>query len=137
MEEEYICEYCGDPSDSVDHVIPQSLLKTIHGSGDQMLMRLYMTKTVNCCRDCNSVLGNKAYWTIAQRRNYIKGKLVSRFKHILKSPTWTLEEMAELGYGLRDFVATKKCQKDRILERLAYKLPKDSKYNKLIKSLSV
>lgn len=60
--------------------------------------------TVPCCKECNSVLGNKLFETVQGRAKYIATSLKTRYKKVLSAPVWTADEMAEIGPDLRSSI---------------------------------
>lgn len=83
----------------MDHVVPYSWdnvkeRKKKAGSAGRGLK-------VPCCRDCNTLLGNRLLHTIAERRAYIAEQLTRRAPKIIE---WSNTELDELGPGLRGMV---------------------------------
>ena len=113
-----VCYYCGEPADSVDHVIPQVVLKVLDPMDrDYCVRRIW---EVAACRDCNSVLGTKLFPTIRKRVSYLKGRLRSRYKRLLVAPRWEDWETMELGDNLRSYVEAAQLRKRIVLSRLAW-----------------
>ena len=109
----YDCHYCGAPADTKDHIVPVSYLlngrpKKPKGVGE----------TVDCCRECNSLLGAKALFTIEERAHEIAQCLTRRHKRELNAPVWTDEEIAELGDSLQKSVKAKQFLRTEVLERI-------------------
>lgn len=108
------CTYCGEPADSLDHVIPQSMSDN----------RRYDKKVcVPCCRDCNSTLGAVPFTTVGTRAAYLNGKYKTRFKRVLDYPDWDEDELAEMGYNMRKQIKQGQLAKAtaiRILEHTEY-----------------
>lgn len=98
LKTEYTCEYCGLVADTVDHVPPVSIRPVLVGLG---LDSMYPFVVVRACRQCNSTLGDRALWTVEQRRDYIKSWLQRRYKKYLNLPDWTDAELNALEYSLR------------------------------------
>lgn len=102
------CYYCGRPADSVDHVIPQVLIRQLEILGDtetwQQLYKRHKVKVVPSCKDCNHVLGPKYFSTLAERKAYVKKRLRQRKRNILQTPDWSDGELKELGPELRGYV---------------------------------
>ena len=95
------CYYCGVPADTIDHVPPRSYRQFI--SCHPILSAKYKFQEVNACRECNSVLGAKALWTLSERKDYIK-RYLKRTYGKDKFIEWSNEELDELGYSLRTLV---------------------------------
>ena len=107
------CHYCGAPADTKDHIIPISYLRNsrpnaARGIGD----------TVDCCRECNNLLGAKALFSIEERAHEIAECLTRRYKKELNAPIWTDEEIEELGPSLQKSIKAKQFLRDEILERI-------------------
>jgi 5-methylcytosine-specific restriction endonuclease McrA len=119
------CTYCGLPADTEDHIVPMSLLARIEGlSTDvraEILAELPMLIRVYACRQCNSVLGNRVYRGIVDRRDAVKDYLRRKHKRLLKSPDWTDEEIDQLGYTLRDHVKNRMELKKVVKARLSWR----------------
>lgn len=99
-ERNYLCFYCGEMASERDHVIPHSL--TSH------TIRLWSgCDTVQCCRECNSLLGNKIFGRMAERVAEL-AKLFHK-KHKLGTGfiEWSDDELNELGYSLKSYIAGK------------------------------
>lgn len=90
------CAYCGDPSQSLDHVIPLSY-ETVERSRD-------IGPKVYCCLSCNSVLRNLFFTTFDERCVYIRNRMERRAKAIL----WTDAEIKTLDHSLQRYVERKR-----------------------------
>src|SRR5262245_41797174 len=117
------CKYCGMPATSVDHVVPQSLLEVQRlamGAIDwrQMIQARFLT--VPCCHECNSVLGNRVYPTLADRKAAIKKRLRRKYARLLSSPRWVDSELDDLGPGMRGYVSRHRVKREEIEQRLAW-----------------
>lgn len=109
------CHYCGAPADTKDHIIPVSYLTNSKPSQRQ---RHSIGETVDCCRECNSLLGAKAVFTVEERAHEIAERLTRRYSKELKAPYWSEEELAELGPTLRDSIVAKQSVRKEVLERI-------------------
>lgn len=56
----FVCQYCFDLADSVDHIIPRSI------SRDDT-----MGNKVACCTECNRIAGNLAFNSFAEKKAFI------------------------------------------------------------------
>lgn len=100
------CTYCGMICDTVDHVIPQKVIRMIAESGldiTDKLMRNRILK-VPACRECNSLLSSNFFDTLADKKRYLKHKLRKRYKKILEIPPWNKTELDEMGPGMRGYI---------------------------------
>lgn len=95
---EYICEYCGMVGETVDHVPPVSIRPTLVMWG---LADRYPFVLVRACRECNSVIGDKALWTVEDRKMYVASRLQRRYKRYLEMPDWSTIELDQLATTLR------------------------------------
>jgi NMD protein affecting ribosome stability and mRNA decay len=124
MEEYTPCYYCGDPADSIDHTIPQSVLKSLRGfdieTRQAILKRLPRMVTVEACRSCNSVLRAIAYPTLEQRRQHVVRYLMVKYAKLLASPDWDDAELAELGPTLRSAVLQQQGIKEWVRRRIRH-----------------
>lgn len=107
------CHYCGAPADTKDHIIPICYLRNGRPNGARSI-----GETVDCCRECNSLLGAKALFSIEERANEIAECLMRRYKKEIKAPIWTDEELNELKPTLRRQIKAKQYLRAEILERL-------------------
>jgi NMD protein affecting ribosome stability and mRNA decay len=105
------CHYCGAPASTKDHIIPISYNYTQRPNGH----RSKGGKTVDCCRECNSLLGAKALFSIQERAHEIAECLERRYKKELNAPVWTEEEFEELGPTLQKQIKGKQFLRDEIL----------------------
>lgn len=112
-----ICTYCGDISNTLDHVIPVSFFDgrmvragSMRGKG----VRTYS------CSDCNAVLSNKYFESFRKRCQYVNQAIERRYKTVLNLPVWTPEEFAELGKNIKSRLAEKMNLKAIVLERIRW-----------------
>lgn len=93
----YLCWYCGDHATQRDHVIPHSLV-------GEKVRRWAGVDLVECCPECNSLLGTNLFQTMAQRCAFLAVKL--RKKHRLASGRveWSEEELCELTGSLQSYI---------------------------------
>lgn len=95
---EYVCEYCGIVGDTVDHVPPTSIRPMLVTLG---LDSDFPFIVVRACFECNTALGDRAYWTIDTRRSYIASWLRNRYAEYLTIPDWNKTELNALSINLR------------------------------------
>jgi len=89
---DYLCVYCWNTAEVVDHVIPWSYY---HDDSDNNL--------VAACWLCNLVAYNKIFDSFSKKSAYVQSK-----RHLwIKDnpiPLWTKDEIAGLGYTLRKYI---------------------------------
>ena len=59
---------------------------------------------VPACKECNSLMGNLTYNTLAAKKEALKVKLGIRYKRLLDLPVWNHKELSRLGPALRSRV---------------------------------
>lgn len=119
------CFYCGVPADSVDHVIPQSLLLAVAALDPRIARYLVRARSrvVPACRECNSALGSEVYRTMEDRRNAAKKHLRRKYRRALALPSWTAAEIRSLGFTLRTYVESGLRLQQLTEERLRWREP--------------
>lgn len=111
-----VCNYCGEPADTLDHVIPYSRLTSAKRTGT----RADIGETVACCRECNSLLGAQQFPSIQDRSRFIGRRLKQRYAKLLNSPSWTADELAEVGPALRSSILADAKRRAVVRERIRY-----------------
>ena len=118
------CYYCGLPADTIDHVVPQSILKAVHDSGEEALYSAIYERgrrlTVPACRECNSLAGAKYHHTLAERLAYVQAGLRRRYQQTLSIPDWSDSELMQLSPMLRNRVISTIMARDLVRRRLGY-----------------
>lgn len=109
------CYYCGVPADSVDHVPPQCQRPILESLG---LKGRYEWVQVWACRECNSLLGARAIFTVRERKKFIKGALRRRYRKYLRIPEWHHSELAELGPTAKSYVISGIVTKELVEKRI-------------------
>lgn len=106
-----VCLYCGLPGDTWDHALPYS-----HRLEAAARTRLVITS----CRECNSLLSNSLQETLGERVVEAKRRLRRKYKKLLSRPTWGVEELMELGEGLRLEIYREEALKKLVQARLDF-----------------
>ena len=97
-----LCFYCGELANSIDHITPHSTLY----SSDQA--RKYKNwDTVNCCIQCNTLIGDAYPYDFIARIKYLMGRIKEKHQLDKIVPEWADEELAELGYSLKQAIVGK------------------------------
>ncbi len=111
------CFYCGLPGIGVDHVPPMSFRMRIQDLG---LIGRFDFCEVRCCSECNSALGARALFRLAERKRFIKSWIRKRYGTILRTPHWSDDEIRELGYNLSTMVISRSLMAEVIEARLKW-----------------
>jgi hypothetical protein len=118
-----ICYYCGQPGDSIDHVIPQYVLRQLAALADVNITKDILRQRalkVWACRECNCLAGASLQDSLVERKQFIKEKLKKRYKKIIELPKWDDDELSEMGYFLRQYIENMAEFKKFILQRIAF-----------------
>lgn len=118
------CFYCGENADTIDHVVPRSVLRTLALIGEARitaeLVHRNRVMEVDCCRDCNSRLSATYSANLEERRDLLKKRLRQKYRNLLEMPDWEDRELASMGRGLLEYVLVRGQKRDKIRRRLAY-----------------
>lgn len=111
------CHYCGMIATGIDHVPPLAIRAAFVDNG---LITRWQIKDVPCCKECNSVLGANAPFSLTERRHLVKQYLRRKYAHYLKAPDWTDNELSELGHTLGSMIKNNQLLKETIKLRIDY-----------------
>lgn len=105
------CFYCGDNTAITrDHVIPVSVSSET---------RSYNKKdVVPCCRECNSLLGNKLLLTVEDRAMYLAERLTKRYASTLRAFGYGKDEINTFGPTLKSMISANVNMKSYIVSRI-------------------
>jgi hypothetical protein len=97
------CWYCGDVATSRDHVIP-------HAATGLNNRRYEGVELIECCANCNSILGANLFNTLAERVEFLAKRFCA--KHKLNRPhiEWSEDDLNELTGNLRQYVRAKEIE---------------------------
>lgn len=110
------CFYCGEPANALDHCPP---LASIEGrSKNYWKKNKIKFLLVPSCTNCNSKLGNREFFSLYERCQYLESKLLSDYEKIHNN--WTDEEIEELGYTLKVSVKAYVARSQILLERIRH-----------------
>ncbi len=106
------CAYCGFPRECLDHVPPLRIacdldVQEFIKHGGRLL--LYPS-----CAECNSFLGKRDLPAYGQRLAF----LWERYGQLIRTKTWERWEIAELGPGLRPYIAARQKANARWIDKL-------------------
>ena len=107
------CAYCGDADGLCrDHVIPTSYLRERRRyEGDWL---------VPACVECNSTLGAELIFNVPDRAYWILQVYRRKYARLLRSIPWCEEELAEMGYALRQSIIAQEEARERLLKRIEH-----------------
>lgn len=88
------CTYCGQVSDTLDHIPPLVIVEMKHSAGVEIDGPLIK---VPACSECNSALGSSSKSTIRDRREQVRKHLRKKYRRFLAIPNWDEDELAELA----------------------------------------
>lgn len=112
------CYYCGEFAGTVDHV---PALDNVASNGTSYYQNKGISLVlVDCCLECNVLLGNKSLDTLEDRKQYLCKKYKLRYKKILAAPNWTDEELEEISCKLKFNILEMEKQKRKIQERIEW-----------------
>ena len=117
------CYYCGQKADSIDHVIPQAMLRQLAALSDEQITKSVLRKRalkVWACRECNCLASDSIQDSLVERRQFVKKKLIKRYRKILALPKWSEDELGELGYVLRQHIELHAKIQEYIKARIAF-----------------
>lgn len=118
------CYYCNAPADTVDHVVPRSLIDAVTDSGDEALIHAILERrrrmTVASCRECNTLAGAIYDQTLADRKRRIADRFERRHRRQLEMPDWADTELMELSRDLRGYILNGLIERDYLRERLRH-----------------
>lgn len=112
------CYYCGVPATAVDHTLPLIVYRELLAIGEPPDKRRLIV--VPSCHECNSLLGDNFFPSLASRKKYVKRRLRSRYRFILRIPKWQEYEIRALGRNLQDYVRQGHDERERLHQRLAW-----------------
>lgn len=114
------CNYCGEPADTRDHLIPVSASSfSSTGTINNRHAKKY-GETVWSCQECNSLLGSRLLPSVEARATVVAKALTRRYSKLLQAPVWDADELAEIGPSLRSSILADAERKRRIKVRIAY-----------------
>jgi hypothetical protein len=126
IENDGICVYCGQRATTWDHFVPYSvaaaLMEVVKVTGRYLLP---------ACRECNQLAGSRVYRTVAQKRRYIQRRLIDRYYALYDLPSWSQDELSELGYNLRTYVEANKQSHEWIRERVQWTSKNNPSYARI------
>ena len=99
-----VCVYCRMPATDKEHLIPRSWIeemKRLKGMGFDVVVPEEVI--VPSCRECNLIASDKVFNSFKEKRDFIKERLLKRYKGFENKPLWTDEEIEELSGRLKEY----------------------------------
>lgn len=112
----YICTYCGEPADCIDHTIPYSWFKNTGSKKRKSEAVGFMTYS---CRECNSLLSDKVFYTFQDRLLYLNRRLRERHKKEL-TVLWDEEDLKTVSDRLKQYILQSNNRCNLIRKRLGW-----------------
>lgn len=110
------CVYCGQSSDSMDHVPPlAAYIRMDEQDKDHCDPAMYPA-----CRECNSLIGAANLFTITERRALAKERLRKKYRRLLAMPRWDEDELAELDERMADEIRRASYFAEHLKHRLGF-----------------
>jgi len=109
--EDGICVYCGVPQEVGDHSLPYSAKDAFNPTCRWL---------VPACRECNALAGASVQHYLSERIVFVKERLQKRYARLLRTPSWSVDELAEMSPEFRDRILLIHHSKQFIRDRLAF-----------------
>ena len=106
------CLYCGGVYEVDDHAWP--------AAGDITLAPEEMRVRVAARIECNAIAHGELFASIEEKRAYIRGHLVRKYRKLLDTPEWSAEELGELAPSLRRIIKGYILAAEDIKERITW-----------------
>lgn len=113
------CYYCGDDAKDLDHVPP---ISWAYAMGFDYLVEKENAPflMIPACKQCNTALGDRKYFTLSQRKGFIAAFLRDKYRKLRESPKWDEWELQELDGVLSDYVREHQDIRLAIERRIAF-----------------
>ena len=110
------CFYCGTSPTDQEHVIPFSMLTSEKRTetSDRFGPR------TPSCHECNSILSNYFFDSLAERCEYANKRLRRRYSKLLHMETWQQWELDEIKGKLRGYVLSKQAERGIAVDRVSW-----------------
>ena len=106
------CIYCNQNADTMDHIVPISYLS------NRKTGRHSIGETIECCQECNSLLSNQLFDSIAERAMHINKRLKARYSRLINSQEWAQYELKQMGPEMQQYIRETMKKKEIILSRI-------------------
>ncbi len=116
------CYYCGRQATQIDHVVPQSTIRMIAMSTENITYDLMKNRalTVHSCGECNRLLSDSYQDTLIERKAELKKRLRRRYKKILEMPDWNEKEFEGLEWFFQSDIEYHLQKKELVKKRLKW-----------------
>lgn len=111
--EPYVCVYCGEPADELDHLLPASWTGTAQRRA---------VPTVPSCSECNKILSDRLDPEVTDRRDYVHSQLRIKYYKQLRAYPYTDAELETFEPNLRSKLLVARVLKKNLEARLAWPL---------------
>ena len=111
------CTYCGQVSDTLDHIPPLYIAHMLSEAGQQGDGPFIK---VPSCRECNSALTSVRKYSVVDRRAYVRDFLRRKYRKFLKIPHWDDDELSELDPSFAREVAASVRMAEHVRARLRW-----------------
>ena len=115
------CYYCGDPSDTTDHVPAISIAYSL--GAERLNRRGFNLWKVSCCKECNFCLADRFILSPEKRGRWLYDfYLKTRYRRFILNGgiKFTQDELDEFGPNLRSFLQNHKNVRDWLEHRFSY-----------------
>lgn len=112
------CTYCGEPADTIEHLIPWSFISKPY---EKRKLKGFCTYA---CRECNELGGNKLFLTFEERLKYVTKRIEKKYKKYLLV-VWDKDELNTLNGNLKKYVRGSNSLNLITRRRLSYRFSQD------------
>jgi hypothetical protein len=113
IEEGYMCFYCNDYAETLDHVPPLSWIEVF--KLENLRKNGIPLATVPCCAECNRLLGGRKLLTVEDRLEYLETKYSALFEKLAR---WSDEEIEEMGQSFRQTLKSQRHREDELMRKI-------------------
>lgn len=111
------CVYCGQIATCLDHVFPLSVASLLNLNYGSVRKELFQgLNKVPCCYECNTLIVDFPFVSIAEKRKAIQKLLKKRYKSILKAKYWNEDELFGMSKNLKESIK-QSYQNRRVMEQ--------------------
>lgn len=111
----YMCAYCNDFADTIDHAVPHHFVVS-----NKDLRQRYRFVKVSACWHCNLMAGGVVDETFIERRRRIAAKIRDKSQGLLSTAHWPDDELRMLGRNLRTYIKNTQKKAFGVRDRLIF-----------------